>query len=109
MYTGGERNWRKSSTFAGDAPTVHTPPRTELDVNIAASVGDLECLQLCYELGQELVADEGDELKRTPMHWAALGGHIECAQWLHEQDQGMVRSTAAHGWEPLHAASAGTT
>ncbi len=48
----------------------------------AASDGDLDLINSLINEGMDLSADNGDYDKRTPMHLAAVGGHLEVIKLL---------------------------
>ena len=67
-----------------------------------------ECAQLLIEKGAD--ANMVDTLKRTSLHWAAMGpapGNVECCKLVfeHGDGAGMLAKTTKSGSTPLHSAA----
>jgi ankyrin repeat protein len=61
-------------------------------------------VQLLIESDAELV-DSKDRRGMTPLHWAAIGGHLETVQLLIESGAKPADSKNVDGWTPLHYAT----
>ncbi|XP_023930670.1 ankyrin repeat and protein kinase domain-containing protein 1-like [Lingula anatina] len=68
----------------------------------AASDGDIQSLQELLTAGECDVNDQ-DWKGWTPLHWAALYGHTQCVQLLHQHGAD-TNIQDKNGWTPLHLA-----
>jgi len=100
---------------ASDGPRgllAQFPPRVlRMAFGEVSAAGDFEQLRqlLVGSFGQYIDAPcERDGSRRTPLHWAVHGGHVDCVRLLlrHGADASV---TAEDGWTALHAAAAGGT
>lgn len=109
-----------SAVRRGDAPAVQALLAAGHDANatlvegwtpltVAALAGDVPLMTLLVEAGADLNRPKDAWLNqdgRSPLHWAASGGHIEALTFL--LDRGALVSTAdREGHTPLHAAARG--
>ena len=70
--------------------------------------GFAECARFLIENGAD--PNKADALKRTPLHWAAMGpapGNVECCELIFEKGDGqaMLSKETKSGSTPLHSAA----
>jgi ankyrin repeat protein len=72
-------------------------------VQRACGAGQLPVAQYLVTEGADV--NKQDKAKRTCIHWAAVGGHLECIEWL-LADQGVdVNAQSSSGMTALHVAA----
>ena len=80
-------------------------------LHLACYEGRLRVVEAMLEQ-QGVTAAAKDSDNRTPLHWAALGGHIELVRLLlqrPEVDSQVVNAADEEGWSPLLSATAAGT
>ncbi|XP_031559692.1 osteoclast-stimulating factor 1-like [Actinia tenebrosa] len=104
----GDGQWWKAKVGkkTGLIPSNYVEEHTESVENPlheAAKRGNIGFMQECL---QNKVSVNGlDKSGSTPLHWAAQGGHTECAKMLLSQPRVQVNVQNKLGDTPLHSAS----
>jgi ankyrin repeat protein len=75
-------------------------------IHDAAEKGDLQKIKTLLRDNPDLVSSKDVGLGRTPLHWAAIKGHIEVVELL-LANGAAVNAKDRHGDTPLHAAAEG--
>ena len=100
---------RDAIRFLLEQPKIDVNAKTDIDgatplVLVALSVNYCDSQQMTQLLAARARVDVVDNVKRTPLHWAAHNGHYECAEELIRHGA-KVNVADRHGSSPLHLAA----
>ncbi|KAL5331401.1 hypothetical protein ACEPPN_000931 [Leptodophora sp. 'Broadleaf-Isolate-01'] len=97
--------WTKISNDHNAIPAAGPPLCLASALGLDRAVGMFLLKQDLTSIDLEDKVDSTDSYGRTPLHWAAMNGHIEVVKQLLEKGANVAVANSSGGWTPLHQAT----